>query len=80
MIASSRTLPKVKRIFLTGKSGTGTLSVIRELVARGYVAVDTDDGWWDDTEERIALAEPTWQTKTRRFLGVTSHGSPLGRD
>jgi dephospho-CoA kinase len=26
-------------------SGTGTSSVVRELVARGYKAVDTDDGW-----------------------------------
>lgn len=26
-------------------SGTGKSSVVRELVARGYRAVDTDDGW-----------------------------------
>lgn len=26
-------------------SGTGKSSVVRELVARGYMAVDTDDGW-----------------------------------
>jgi dephospho-CoA kinase len=26
-------------------SGTGKSSVIRELIARGYKAVDTDDGW-----------------------------------
>jgi dephospho-CoA kinase len=26
-------------------SGTGKSSVVRELVARGYKAVDTDDGW-----------------------------------
>jgi dephospho-CoA kinase len=26
-------------------SGTGKSSVIRELVARGYKAIDTDDGW-----------------------------------
>ena len=26
-------------------SGTGKSSVVRELIARGYKAVDTDDGW-----------------------------------
>jgi shikimate kinase len=35
----------VKRVLLTGMSGTGKSSVIRELAARGYKAVDTDDGW-----------------------------------
>ena len=28
-------------------SGTGKSSVVRELAARGYKAVDTDDGWVD---------------------------------
>ena len=35
----------MKRILLTGMSGTGKSSVIEELVARGYKAIDTDDGW-----------------------------------
>ena len=38
-------LPAVKRVLLTGMSGTGKSSVIRELVNRGYKAIDTDDGW-----------------------------------
>lgn len=37
--------PNVKRVLLTGMSGTGKSSVVRELVARGYKAVDTDYGW-----------------------------------
>jgi RNase adaptor protein for sRNA GlmZ degradation len=35
----------VERVLLTGMSGTGKSSVIRELGALGHKAVDTDDGW-----------------------------------
>jgi len=35
----------VRRVLLTGMSGTGKSTVVRELVARGYKAIDTDDGW-----------------------------------
>jgi dephospho-CoA kinase len=38
----------MKRVLLTGMSGVGKSSVVRELVARGYKAVDTDDGWCED--------------------------------
>ena len=35
----------MKRVLLTGMSGTGKSSVVRGLTARGYKAIDTDDGW-----------------------------------
>ena len=35
----------MKRVLLTGMSGTGKSSVVRELRERGYKAVHTDDGW-----------------------------------
>ncbi len=35
----------MKRVLLTGMSGTGKSSVIRALGACGFRAVDTDDGW-----------------------------------
>ena len=35
----------MKRVLVTGMSGTGKSSVVAELVARGYKAVDTDDGF-----------------------------------
>ena len=35
----------MKRVLLTGMSGTGKSSVIEARAARGYKAVDTDDGW-----------------------------------
>jgi dephospho-CoA kinase len=35
----------VKRILLTGMSGTGKSAVVRVLAARGFKAIDTDDGW-----------------------------------
>jgi len=36
---------RVKRVPLTGMSGVGKSSVIAELRARGFRAVDTDEGW-----------------------------------
>lgn len=35
----------MKRVLLTGMSGTGKSAVVSELTARGFKAIDTDDGW-----------------------------------
>jgi hypothetical protein len=40
-----RRLAAMRRVLLTGMSGTGKSSVIAALAACGYKAVDTDDGW-----------------------------------
>lgn len=36
----------MKRVLLTGMSGTGKSTVIRELALRGYKAIDADYGGW----------------------------------
>lgn len=42
----------MKRVLLTGMSGTGKSSVIGELAALGYKAVDTDGGWCESLPDR----------------------------
>jgi len=54
----------VKRVLLTGMSGTGKSSVIAALAARGYKTVDTDYGGWCE-----AITIPT--SADRSGLGVT---------
>lgn len=44
-------LPVVKRILLTGMSGTGKSAVVGGLLARGYMAVDTDYGWCETSPD-----------------------------
>jgi dephospho-CoA kinase len=48
---TSRTLLSVKRILLTGMSGTGKSSVIRALADLGYKAIDTGDGWCEQLHD-----------------------------
>lgn len=51
----------MKRVLLTGMSGTGKSTVIRELRARGYKAIDTDyDGWshWINTRTGLPASPP----------------------
>jgi len=52
----------MKRILLTGMSGVGKSTVIRELAARGYKAVDVDcdefSQWVQVTSDTCSLAPP----------------------
>ena len=41
----------MKRVLLTGMSGTGKSAVVRALAARGYKAIDTDAGWCQPTPD-----------------------------
>ena len=58
----------MKRVLLTGMSGTGKSSVVQELIARGYKAVDTDYGgggadltpyypWREDAIQQLLATE-----------------------
>ncbi len=57
----------MKRILITGMSGTGKSSVIAELAARGYKAVDADSPeyseWVEVTGDTSALGSPEWGAK-----------------
>jgi dephospho-CoA kinase len=63
----ARTLLRVKRVLLTGMSGTGKSSVVRELAARGFKAVDTDDGW----SEPLPCGRQRWREDAIQALLAT---------
>lgn len=51
----------MKRVLLTGMSGTGKSTLIRELAARGYKAIDADyDGWshWVNMRTGLPASPP----------------------
>lgn len=51
----------MKRILLTGMSGTGKSTVVRELITRGIKAIDTDyDGWshWINMRTGLPVTPP----------------------
>jgi len=83
----------VKRVLLTGLSGTGKSTVIRALAARGYHAIDADSPTWSawvpvarDIEAADAASEErgiwrthdwVWQTDRIRHLLNTAPGELL---
>jgi len=54
-------------------SGTGKSSVVRDLVARGYKAVDTDDGWSETQPDGRQL----WREDAIRPLLATEDSEAL---
>lgn len=68
----------MKRVLLTGMSGTGKSTLIGELAARGYKAIDTDaDEWceWVHTtsdEGDGPVSEPDWIWREDRIQSLLS--------
>jgi dephospho-CoA kinase len=71
----------MKRVLLTGMSGTGKSAVIRELAARGYKAIDGDEGWsetgpegdWIWREERVQRLLSTADGEVLFFSGCATN-------
>lgn len=76
----------MKRVLLTGMSGVGKSTVVGELEARGYKAIDTDNGGWShwvDAETGRAAPAPEegeeawealdWVWREERMARVLEH-------
>ena len=68
----------VRRVLLTGMSGTGKSTLIRELGARGYRAIDTDSDEWSEwsvagaSDQSASGAEPDWVWREDRIQRLLS--------
>jgi broad-specificity NMP kinase len=70
----------MKRVLLTGMSGTGKSTVLGELAARGYKTVDTDYGDWlvqVPDGDRDGQMEWVWDEERMRRLLATEDSEAL---
>jgi len=67
----------VKRVLLTGMSGTGKSTVIAELAARGHKAVDTDYGGWHEWVQVTGEQDWVWREDRMRDLLATEDAEVL---
>jgi len=58
----------VKRVLLTGMSGTGKSSVLSMLRARGFKTVDTDYGGWSEQVDIPASGDQPGQSQAKEWL------------
>jgi shikimate kinase len=64
----------VKRVLVTGMSGTGKSTVIASLAARGYKAIDADDGEWSEwvnvagDDGPSSSSDPNWVWRTKDWV------------
>ncbi len=63
----------MKRVLLTGMSGTGKSSVIHALADLGYKAIDTDDGWC----EQLPDGRQRWREDAIAILLATEDADVL---
>jgi hypothetical protein len=85
VIAIVTTVPRLgysaamKRVLITGMSGTGKSTLIHALSALGYKAIDTDSDYWSewayvtDPVDPSSAAEPDWiwrEDRIRRLLSI----------
>jgi Shikimate kinase len=62
----------MKRVLITGMSGSGKSSVIRKLAARGYKAIDTDwDPRWEHVSEPLErISESDWEWREDKIQAL----------
>ena len=69
----------MKRVLITGMSGTGKSTIIGELAARGYKSVDTDSDEWSEWVNAVEdgpdgpTTEPDWiwrEDRLQRLLAT----------
>lgn len=67
----------MRRVLITGMSGTGKSSVIRELARRGFRAVDTDTNEWSEwTTDSDGQPDWVWREAPMREL-LAGESRPL---
>jgi broad-specificity NMP kinase len=69
----------MKRVLITGMSGTGKSTLICELAARGYKAIDTDTEEWSEwvtiagsPDQSASVEEPDWVWREDRIQRLLS--------